>query len=95
MSQLNKHLFLFQIEHGADVNAADRGRGYTPLHGSAVGGSDEVARALVVKGAKLDAKGRGREGGFPIGLVVSVQLNPDKWVTLETDSTPCITNPNG
>jgi ankyrin repeat protein len=44
----------FLIQLGGDVNAAD-GRGYTPLHGAAYIGNDELIRFLVDKGADVKA----------------------------------------
>ena len=43
------------LEQGLDVNAVDS-RGRTALHGAALLGYDEVARALVERGARLDVK---------------------------------------
>ena len=45
------------IELGNDVNAADL-TGYTPLHGAAFLGDNEMINFLVSKGAKVDAKSK-------------------------------------
>ena len=45
------------LEHGADINAADR-KGDTPLHGGAWRGSNAIVRLLVDRGARLDAVNR-------------------------------------
>ena len=45
------------IELGNDVNASDN-RGYTPLHGAAYLGNNDMVNYLVSKGAKIDAKSK-------------------------------------
>ena len=45
------------VELGNDVNAADN-RGYTPLHGAAYLGDNDIVSYLVSKGAKVDAKSK-------------------------------------
>ncbi|MGB8506879.1 MAG: ankyrin repeat domain-containing protein [Pyrinomonadaceae bacterium] len=45
------------VELGNDVNAVDS-RGYTPLHGSAYIGNNEMVLYLVEKGAKVDVKSK-------------------------------------
>jgi len=42
------------LDLGADINAADQ-KGYTPLHGAAVRGDNEMITFLISKGAKVDA----------------------------------------
>jgi len=42
------------LELGANLNAADA-YNYTPLHGAAYRGDDELVKLLVDRGAKLDA----------------------------------------
>jgi ankyrin repeat protein len=44
----------FCLDHGADINAADQ-KGYTPLHGAAVRGDNEMIAFLVSKGADVKA----------------------------------------
>lgn len=46
------------IELGNDVNAADN-RGYTPLHGAAYLGNNDMVNYLVSKGAKVDVRSKG------------------------------------
>ena len=43
------------LDLGLDINAADN-QGYTPLHGAAYRGDNELVKFLVSKGAKLDAR---------------------------------------
>ena len=45
------------VELGDDVNAADN-RGYTPLHGAAYLGNNDMVSFLVEKGANVKAKSR-------------------------------------
>jgi len=45
------------VELGNDVNVADN-RGYTPLHGAAYLGKNDMVNYLVEKGAKVEAKSR-------------------------------------
>ncbi len=45
------------VEEGNDVNAQDN-RGYTPLHGAAFLGDNDMINYLVSKGAKVDLKSR-------------------------------------
>ena len=47
----------YLVELGSDVNAADL-TGYTPLHGAAYLGDNEMVNYLVSKGAKIDAKSK-------------------------------------
>jgi ankyrin repeat protein len=53
------------VELGLDVNAADN-RGYTPLHGAAYLGSDDMVNYLVSKGAKVTA--RSKAGDSPADM---------------------------
>jgi uncharacterized protein len=53
------------VELGNDVNAVD-GRGYTPLHGAAYVGNNEMVLYLVEKGAKVDA--RSKAGDSPADM---------------------------
>jgi ankyrin repeat protein len=46
------------VELGDDVNAADN-RGYSPLHGAAYLGDNDMINFLVSKGGKVDAKSKG------------------------------------
>jgi ankyrin repeat protein len=48
------------LEQGLDVNLVDS-RGRTALHGAALLGYNDVVRALVARGARLDVKGLLRE----------------------------------
>ena len=49
-------------EAGADVNAKDA-KAYTPLHGAAYVGENEIVQYLVSKGANVKARANGRLGG--------------------------------
>jgi ankyrin repeat protein len=53
------------VELGSDVHAADS-RGYTPLHGAAYIGNNEMVMYLVSKGAKVDA--RSKAGDSPVDM---------------------------
>jgi ankyrin repeat protein len=44
------------LKAGGDVNTIDPQRGWTPLHGAAFWGWNDVVKYLVSKGARLDAK---------------------------------------
>ena len=48
------------LEHGLDVNAADE-QGYTPIHGAASRGANDVIRHLAARGATLDVVTEPRE----------------------------------
>lgn len=45
------------LELGLDINAADN-QGYTPLHGAAYRGDNDLVKFLVEKGAKIDARNK-------------------------------------
>lgn len=65
------------VELGAPVNAAGE-NGWTPLHGAAYTGSDEIIRFLVEKGAKMDVMDR--FGQTPLSIaegVITVGLGDD------------------
>src|SRR5690242_983040 len=53
------------VELGNDVNAADN-RGYTPLHGAAYLGNNDLVNYLVSKGAKVNVKSKG--GDWPADM---------------------------
>jgi len=53
------------VELGNDVNAADN-RGYTPLHGAAYLGNNDMVNYLVSKGAKVNVKSKG--GDWPADM---------------------------
>ena len=44
------------LDHGAAVDAPDRARGNTALHGVAFKGYDEIAEMLIAAGANVDAR---------------------------------------
>jgi ankyrin repeat protein len=56
------------IDAGADVNHVARG-GFTPLHTAAMAGLEGVARLLIGKGARVNARaGSGMIGLTPLAL---------------------------
>lgn len=52
----SKELVDLFIKHGADVNFCKPERGLTPLHVAAINGNVSLAKYLIQRGAKVDAK---------------------------------------
>ena len=77
------------LQHGDNVNALDS-RGYTPLHGAAFRGDNEMVKALVAKGAKTNVKTRA--GDYPAdmanGPIAHALPHPDTVALLESLGSP-------
>lgn len=79
----------YLLELGNNVNAADS-RGYTPLHGAAYIGNNEMVTYLASKGAKIDA--RSKAGDSPADMANGPtrfgQPHPDTVTLLEKLGSP-------
>jgi ankyrin repeat protein len=79
----------YLLESGNDVNAVDS-RGYTPLHGAAYIGNNDMVTYLVSKGAKVDA--RSKAGDSPADMANGPtrfgQPHPDTVALLEKLGSP-------
>lgn len=79
----------YLLESGNNVNAADS-RGYTPLHGAAYIGNNEMVTYLVSKGAKVDAKSKAGDSPADManGPTRFGQPHPDTVALLEKLGSP-------
>ena len=79
----------YLVELGNDVNAVDN-RGYTPLHGAAYIGNNEMVTYLVSRGAKVNA--RSKAGDSPADMANGPtrfgQPHPDTVALLERLGSP-------
>jgi hypothetical protein len=77
------------VELGNDVNAADN-RGYTPLHGAAYLGNNDIVNYLVSKGAKTDVKSKAGDSVADLanGPTRFGQPHPDTVALLEKIGSP-------
>lgn len=87
-------LVQYLLEHGADLEARDRGPGSTPLHRAAIYDLATAARMLLKAGAKLNAP-RKADHMTPLQTAVIFDKPEAMNVFLEAGANPSQTMPSG